>query len=167
MPCSCIVDKPAYPQNEEWGSILWWILHTMAERAGKQGSSLQVQDEKRAWPLYQKALGDIIPCPYCREHYKEWVLANPFVLPESYSEWNGYTRAWFWTLHEDINKRLSKPSFPFEDLSKTYNIPSALTYKFTQLDMLEQRAIQMGGVSLLKWNEWKKQFRMLRSSYGI
>jgi len=167
MPCSCIVDRPTYPQNDEWGPILWWILHTMAEYAGKQESSLQIQDEQRIWPLFQKALNDSIPCPFCREHYKEWMIINPFVLPENYNEWNTYVRVWFWSLHESVNHRLTKPSFPFEQLSSTYTTPSALTYKFTQLDTLQQRAIQMGGVSLLKWNEWKKQFRMLRSSYGI
>ena len=167
MPCGCIVDRPTYPQNDEWGSLIWSILHTMAEQAGKQTSPLQSQDEKRAWPLFQKALIDILPCPYCREHYKEWMTANPFVLPINYSEWNGYIRAWFWTLHEHVNQSLGKPSFPFEDLTTTYKSGATLTYKFMQLEMLELRAIQMGGVSLLKWDAWKKQFRMLRSSYGI
>jgi hypothetical protein len=166
MPCGCIVDKPTYPQNDEWGSILWFILHVMAEKAGKQNNMLQTQDEQRAWPLFQKALIDIIPCPYCREHYKEWALGNPFILP-AYGEWNLYIRTWFWRLHSAVNLKLDKPIFPFEDLTSTYSNASALTYKFMQLDMLEIRAIQMGGVSLLKWNEWKKQFRMLRSSYGI
>ena len=95
------------------------------------------------------------------------MTANPFVLPINYSEWNGYIRAWFWTLHEHVNQSLGKPSFPFEDLTTTYKSGATLTYKFMQLEMLELRAIQMGGVSLLKWDAWKKQFRMLRSSYGI
>jgi hypothetical protein len=164
MPCSCIVDKPEYPQNEEWGPLLWLILHTLAEKAGKQGNLITKGDEVRAWPLFVKTLGPIIPCPYCRDHFQEYLQAHPFELPMDYTMWKFYVPMYFYMLHEAVNKRLGKPSFPATDLSITYKDPARLRDTMSRLEKIQERAIKMGGVSLLAWKAWQKQFNMLRGA---
>ena len=164
MPCSCLVDKPEYPQNEEWGPLLWLVLHTLAEKAGKPGNLITKGDEQRAWPLFMKTLGPIIPCPYCRDHFQEYIKTTPFELPMDYLMWKFYIPMYFYKLHEDVNKRLGKPSFPATSLSTTYKDPARLRDTISQLDKIQERAIKMGGVSLLAWKAWLKQYNMLRGA---
>jgi hypothetical protein len=164
MPCSCIVDKPEYPQNEEWGPLLWLLLHTLADKAGKQTNTIMMGDEQRAWPLFVKTLAPVIPCPYCREHFQSYLTAHPFDLPMDYYMWKDYIPLYFYTLHESVNARLGKPSFPFASLSATYSNTNRIKPTLTQLEKIQERAIKMGGVSLFYWRAWLKQFNMLRSA---
>lgn len=164
MPCNCIVDKPTYPQNEEWGPLIWLILHTLAEKAGRQESMITRGDEIRAWPLFVKTLAPVIPCPYCRDHFKEYLQAHPFELPMDYYEWKNSIPLYFYSLHESVNARLGKPSFPFGDLPSTYKDSSRIKPTLDRLEKILQRAISMGGVSLLDWKAWLKQLNMLRAA---
>ncbi len=164
MPCNCIVDKPSYPQNEEWGPLLWLILHTLAEKAGKQTNPITLGDETRAWPLFVKTLVPIIPCPYCKEHFEHYLQSKPFTLPMDYYEWKTYIPLYFYDFHEAVNHRLGKPSFPFSSLSTQYANAGRLKDTIIALEKIQERAIKMGGVSLLAWKAWLKQLGMLRGS---
>lgn len=164
MPCNCILDKPTYPQNEEWGPLVWLILHTLAEKAGRQGNPITRGDEERAWPLFVKTLPAMIPCPFCRSHLEESIKATPFALPMDYFEWKTYIPLYFYTLHESVNQRLGKPSFPSASLATTYGNGGVLVPTLTRLESIQQRAIKMGGVSLFHWKAWLKQYGMLRAA---
>jgi hypothetical protein len=164
MPCSCIVDKPEYPQNEEWGPLLWLILHTLANKAGKQENLLTKGDEQRAWPLFVKTLGLILPCPYCRDHFQQYVQNNPFQLPDDYTVWKDFIPLYFYRVHEDVNKRLGKPSFPFTDLQTSYKDTGRIQPTMARLEKIQERAIKMGGVSLLAWKAWLKQYGMVKAA---
>jgi hypothetical protein len=164
MVCNCIADKPTYPQNEEWGPLLWWILHALAGKAGTQQNPLLRADEQRAWPLFFKALAPMLPCPYCRDHLQEYQQATPFLLPQNPSEWNAYISTYVYDLHEAVNHRLGKPSFPKADLYQTYRDISPFQEKFNSLQKVEDRAIKQGGVNLFAWRAWVKQMSMLRAS---
>lgn len=163
MPCNCILDKPTYPQNEEWGPLIWWIVHTFAEKAGRQGNPITLGDEQRAWPLFVKTLVAVIPCPYCKEHFQEYLQSHPFELPADYYEWKTYIPLYFYEFHEAVNQRLGKPSFPFASLSITYKQAGRLKDVMSSLEKIMERAIKMGGVSLLAWKAWLKQYGMLRA----
>lgn len=167
MPCGCLLDKPEYPQNDQWGPQLWRVIHTLAERAGTVGNIYLQADERRAWPLFLKTLTDMIPCPFCRDHYKEFMAKNPFVLPVPYSDVRTYVRTWFYKLHESVNKRLDKPSFPFDTLSTTYADGSVVKGLCHDLDKVIKRAINMGGVSLFSWDKWLRETKTLRGLFGL
>lgn len=164
MPCNCIVDKPTYPQNEEWGPLLWWILHTFAEKAGRQPDPLLRADEGRAWPLFVKELTQILPCPYCRDHLEEYSKQHPFVLPENQYMWKIYIPDYFYDLHEAVNQRLGKPSFPKESLQASYRSTGPFKEKLDALTKIVERAVKMGGVSLFSWRAWLKQATFLRAT---
>lgn len=163
MPCACIADNPLYPQNEEWGPIVWRILHTLAEKGGLQTDKLFQADEGRIWPLFVKSIGPMIPCPYCRDDFNQWLATHPFVLPTNYSEWNIYIRQWFYDFHESVNRRLQKPSFPFDQLRPTYNNPKTIQVDLEKLEKIQLRAMKLGGVAILSWQAWQKHVRNLRA----
>lgn len=164
MPCSCIVDKPTYPQNEEWGPHLWLILHTLAEKAGRQTNAITMGDEQRIWPLFIRALPATLPCPYCRDHLQTYTASHPFELPSTYHQVQAYIRKYIYDLHEDVNTRLGKKSFPFDDLQTTYTSIAPLSSATSKLESLVKKAIQMGGVSLFHWRAWLKQFLLLKAA---
>lgn len=164
MPCNCIVDKPTYPQNEEWGPLLWWILHTLAEKAGRQTNLITQGDEQRAWPLLIKELPGALPCPYCRVHCEYYLQTHPFALPQDSFEWRTYVPTYLYELHESVNQRLGKPSFPRDSLSQTYKDTGAFKEKLTRLESLVNRAVSLGGMSLFNWRAWLKQLNLLRST---
>lgn len=161
MVCNCVGDKPTYPQNEEWGPLLWWILHALAGKAGSQTNVLLRGDEQRAWTLFFKELPSMLPCPYCRDHLQDYQKSHPFTLPQATDEWNSYVSTYVYDLHEVINTRLGKPSFPKEDLSKTYSNTAPFKEKFDALEKILNRAIKQGGLTILAWRGWVKQMRML------
>ncbi len=163
MPCACIADNPKYPQNEEWGPIVWRILHTMAEKGGLQTDKLFQADEGRTWPLFVKSIGQMIPCPYCRDHFAEYIAANPFTLPQETTGWNLYIRSWFYTFHESVNQRLGKPSFPFDQLRITYGNVKTIQADLEKLEQIQKRAMKLGGVAILSWQAWLKHLRNLRA----
>lgn len=166
MPCGCLLDKPSYPQNEEWGSILWRVFHTLAELSGRQSHPMMKADEMRAWPLLIKAIPAVLPCPFCKDHLLEWLKAKPFE-PGDYSQWNSYIRTWFYDLHENVNQRLGKPTHPFHSLSQTYTETFRIKVSIQQFELVAKRAIKMDGLSILSFNTWNKQIKMLCSVYGI
>lgn len=164
MPCNCVLDLPKYPQNEEWGPLVWRILHTFAERGGRQTNNITQGDEQRAWPLFIKTLPPVIPCPFCRDHLEDYLKKNPFQLPPDYTSWNEFLQTYFYDLHESVNVRLGKPSYPTNQLSAEYKDIGQLKDVLTRLTAIEERAIKMNGVSLFHWRAWLKQFNLLRAA---
>lgn len=166
MPCSCRPQEILYPDNVEWGPLFWIILHGLAQRAGTVATPYLQGDDIRGWAAFLKATAKALPCPQCREHYSAWMTIHTIQVPSVYPEMGPWVRNWLWQLHEHVNRRLGKTSLPFESLAEKYrgaNIGTAVA----QLEKLEKKAIQLSGVSLLAWNEWLKQLKILRSLYGI
>jgi hypothetical protein len=96
---------PAAPNV--WGPILWSLLHTIGARAGLSSPKIYI-DELRELRWLVDHLESIIPCKECRDHVQEYRRANP--LPVAASAYG----LWFWTFHEEVNRRLGKPStIPF------------------------------------------------------
>lgn len=168
MPCNCI--SPALPitDADEWGPILWSILHGFAEKTSSAVSPLYSTEEKKTWVLLLKGLGDIVPCDECREHYKNWLASHPVdgFTTLGASDFRTAVRQWIYDLHESVNTRLGKSSFSFEDLSATYSRINILQ-SIRQLEKIEKDAIQIQVVKLQAWGNWLKYARMLGNIYGI
>lgn len=168
MTCSrCAGDNTKYPKTTEWGPILWKILHTLAERAGKQTNEIIRGDEMRAWPLVIKTLVAIIPCEECKAHASGYIKDHPFEPPASYSAWSLYIRTYFYTFHESVNTRLGKPSYPFSSLSETYKSTGDLAKWIIELGAMMLRAMKLNGMHMNAWQTWQNHVRMLRASMGI
>jgi hypothetical protein len=165
MPCACQVPTPKYPETADWGPILWTILHGLAEKAG---ANLQPVDEIREWQKFITLTGEMLPCEQCRAHYSTFLKENPVTrLSEiPYSALRIYVKSWFWTLHNEVNTDNGKPVFDYDALTSTYGSVSFYDLYF-RLEPVIKKAIQLSGVSLMKWMNWVKSFKMLRANMGI
>lgn len=165
MPCACQVPVPQYPETADWGPILWTILHGLAE---KSGAADLPADEIREWIKFIKSTGEMLPCDHCRAHYSAFFTANPPSQLSSipYSDVKRWVRSWFFTLHNEVNADNHKPLFQYENLSSAYGSVS-FTDNYQRLEPVIKRAIQLNGVSFLKWTSWVHSFKMLRSILAV
>ena len=168
MPCACRLPIEEYPDAQEWGPILWSLLHGLAERSGKPVTALYAEDERREWIRIFKQTGEIIPCKTCKEHYNTYLEQHPVDALKSIAlaDLHEWVRTWFWEIHEWVNGSLEKPSFPKGDLESTYKT-TPLRAKLKQLDKPMTTAIHLSGNQMKKYTEWKTRYTMLLSILGI
>ena len=167
MPCACLLPPEIYPDASEWGPHLWTILHGIAEKAGTPLFPQYYADERRTLIKLFHALGKMIPCPSCKEHFEVYLREHPVdrdlkELPQH--EVKNYVRVWFWELHNWVNESLSRPEFPFDQLTPSYggiNINTSLK----SLDIPMRRAIRVRSGQLLAYTEFLKQVKLLLSVY--
>lgn len=169
MPCSCQLPPEIYPDATEWGPLLWSILHALAERVGRVVSPLYKEDERRTWIQLYKALGKMIPCPSCKDHYDSYLRENPVekdIKELPYDALHDYIKRWFWELHNWVNESYGKPQFPYEDLTPTFqgvNIRQTLK----TLDVPVRRAIRLRAGQYFGYNDFVRYLAMLLSLYGM
>lgn len=163
MPCACKNPPLNVPDGTEWGPVYWSLLHVLAERAGGVGMVGIRPDEKRAWNKIVVELPKSLPCEDCRKHLAAYLLKNPFNIPDNYSDIKLYIKTWFYNLHENVNKRLNKPSFKFSDLDQ-YKLIN-LRVILPTLEIIMKRAIESTAIGILQWNSIHKQFVILKSMY--
>lgn len=169
MPCACQLPPEIYPDASEWGPILWRILHGIAERAGQSPLPLAQGDERRALIRIMKSLVKVIPCPSCKEHYEVYLKEHPVdkvILDISYRDLQAYLKNWFWELHNWVNESLSRPIFPYDDLTPTYK-SVRLRQELKMLDIPIQRAIRLRAGQLLGYKEFTNQCMVLFSIFGL
>jgi len=87
---------------------------------------------------------------------------NPFSLIKTEDDFSN----WFYLLHEDVNNRLGKPSFDYNDLEKTYK-PINLRTVYYKYDKLMELFIQEGDIGLLAWGKMKTVLLFLYSFYNL
>jgi hypothetical protein len=166
MPCACKEPQPDYPVTDNWGPVLWAILHTLAERSGHITSQSFRDDERRQWINIIQGLPKIIPCPNCREHAEVWILLHPTTaiktMPDS--ELHAWLVNWAYTFHETVNERTGKPSFDKALLSQTYGSIS-IAGALKRLKPFIETAIRLSGLTLLPWQKWYGFVTILNSYY--
>lgn len=164
MPCSCQLPIPNYPDTVEWGPVFWPVLHALAERAGALRDPFTQEDERMEWPRFLRAVADVLPCPNCREHYLEWIADNPFTplraLP--YGQIRDWIRRWLFDCHNAVNTRNSKPLFYFDQLTPTYG-EFDFFHGLHRLQPPLKRAIELSGISYLKYQAWLLSYKKLES----
>jgi hypothetical protein len=166
MPCSCQKPQPEYPVTDNWGPVLWAILHALAERSTRVSSPMFREDEKRLWPKIINELPKIIPCPSCREHAEVWILLHPTTAIKSLSDndLHVWLVNWFYMFHESVNARTGKPPFDPALLYHTYGNISILG-ALNALKPFIEVAIRLSGLTLLPWQKWVKDVKTLNSFY--
>ena len=165
MPCACQIPVPTYPDTADWGPILWTILHGLAEKSQR---NISPADEVREWQKFIKLTGEMLPCDKCRVHYTAFSTANPPTQLSKipYSDLKRWVKSWFFTLHNEVNQDNGKPLFEYTDLVTTYANPNFQDL-FWRLEPIMKKAIQLSGVSLMKWQSWVNSYKMLKSILAI
>ena len=164
MPCACLIPLPDYPDNADWGPIMWNILHGLADKAGQ---GIIKGDEIREWQKFIKITGEVLPCDICRTHYQTFLKANPTaeIIPLTQTQLNTWIKTWFWNLHNEITTAKGLPPYPYEDLNVYSNVN--LTDLLYQLTPVIKKAIVLSGVPYMKWTAWVSSFKMLRSVLAV
>lgn len=99
-----------------WGPSMWRILHTLAERLGKQTTAIQIQDEQRAWINFLRCVENVIPCKRCKAHYRDWSLKNRIDAAVHRIS----ARNWLWKLHTEVNKDRQVEGVPVDEMEGLY-----------------------------------------------
>ena len=111
------------PKKNEWGPILWEILHGLVERLGKTTIVQILIDQRREMITVLRYVESIMPCAVCRKHFHDWRTSHPLdKLPQKSDEFVVAIRAWLYNLHNEVNQSREIPSpFPIEELSTRYS----------------------------------------------
>jgi hypothetical protein len=91
-------------------------------------------------------------------------VEHPVEVPEIFSELKVYVKRWLFDLHNNVDIRLGKATFLYDDLAAEYGaVPLRNQYEVTQV--LIKRAVQGSAVSLFSWNNWSKYVKILLGMY--
>jgi hypothetical protein len=93
-----------------WGPSLWRTLHSIAFSISYDHDSFEKR--KQFFDLIE-SLRTLLPCEECRLHFEAYVNENK---PQKASD----LAYWTFELHNSVNKRLGKPQYSFDDVSKLY-----------------------------------------------
>jgi len=88
-----------------WGPCFWTTMHIVSLGVPVSPSA----EEQQGIRAFYESLQVVIPCPICREHYKQALVAMPLRL-QSRAE----LIEWVYEIHNYINEQLGKPSLSWE-----------------------------------------------------
>jgi len=166
MPCACIIPLPDVPSVNQWGPVLWKILHALAEKYGTLVSPLFEAEEAVSWLHIINSTGTILPCKDCRDHYDAWLKNNPPQFKnKTSSEKRTWVRNYFWSLHTDINLRNGKENVDFDYLSTLYKSVD-IVHNLRIYEKFLETFVQHNEISILKWKSWYSSVRKLLSIYS-
>jgi len=98
-----------------WGPELWTSMHCISF-----GYPLEPTDEhKTNYKNYFTLVGDILPCKYCRESYKEFIVKDP-LTDDVMKNRENLTR-WLYRIHNKVNDKLeTEYGIEYEDVVARY-----------------------------------------------
>ncbi len=88
-----------------WGPCFWTTMHIVSLGVSATPSA----EEKEGIRKFYESLQVVIPCPHCRSHYKEALVARPIRL-----ETRDDLVEWVYDIHNYINVQLGKPELPWD-----------------------------------------------------
>ena len=94
-----------------WGPGLWLFLHTLTFNYPVSPS----RDDKTRMRRFFMALGDVLPCRYCRENYQKHLKNYPIQLDSK----REFVR-WLIQIHNEVNEQEGKQQVKELDILSTY-----------------------------------------------
>jgi hypothetical protein len=98
---------------EVWGPIFWATMHIVSMGYPDEPSYA----EKRAAKEYFNGLQHLLPCPTCRNHFREVLQGIPV---ETWLDNRKSLVEWVWMAHNEVNRRLQKPTITQDEFYKRY-----------------------------------------------
>lgn len=92
-----------------WGPIFWTTMHIVTIGY----SPFPTEEEQKAVVNFFESLQFMIPCPICKEHYKENLKNSP-LTNEIVGDKQKLIR-WLFDMHNMINKQLGKPEISWRE----------------------------------------------------
>lgn len=159
-----LLKMAAVTSKEVWGPPLWRLLHSLAERLGRQTIPLLATDEKRAWVNLLKAVGQVMPCLACRNHFREWSGRRP----AERAVVRDLAREWLWSLHNEVNRERNVTGPALELLPDLYGRRTSQELNDDYKKLLEcfQTAVQQRMVPPEAFMTFKMRIVTLRQIVG-
>jgi hypothetical protein len=98
---------------EVWGPIFWATFHLTSMAYPDKPT----YTEKRAAKEFFNSMAHLLPCPVCREHFKEILTAMPV---DSWLDDRRSLTEWVWMLHNRVNARLGKAEITQAEFMERY-----------------------------------------------
>ena len=97
--------------SKVWGPSAWTFLHSVTMAYPEVPS----EQEKKNIEDFFVSLGNVIPCPICKEHFQQ----NIINMPIKHNSRNELTY-WLFLFHNDVNKNLGKQEMNFDKFIVKY-----------------------------------------------
>lgn len=150
------------PRNNEWGPILWDMLHGAAERLGRNNVKQIQDDQRREMIMVLRDVETIMPCALCRGHYKEWRSKHPIDrFPEEMNAFKEAVRTWLFNLHQEINdSRELARLITIGDLSDRYGSIDLKT-RANEFYKLMERALRLKAIEPANMKRFNTHYTFL------
>tara|TARA_B100000963_G_C22370075_1_gene555499 strand:+ start:56 stop:523 length:468 start_codon:yes stop_codon:yes gene_type:complete len=99
--------------NKIWGPYFWFTLHTITLAYPDNPT----YHDKRRYNDFFVSVQYILPCPKCREHYKQHLDNFPISISLDNKE---SLVIWLFNLHNQVNISLKKPIMEYEAFKEKY-----------------------------------------------
>ena len=105
-------------QTNIWGPAMWMSIHVLSFNYPVKPTKEQMND----YATWLTSLGNILPCKYCRENFKEnmttsgWSWSNSLENETKILKSRNTFSHFCWRLHNNVNRMLGKTSPPFEEV---------------------------------------------------
>lgn len=103
-----------YISKDVWGRPTWFVLHTFSLY-----SPPLTEERKRAWKAFASSLQFVLPCPICRKHVRENMLALNI---DQFMDSPKKLFQWTWRLHNTVNlsKDIKTRALSLEEAEELY-----------------------------------------------
>lgn len=91
-----------------WGPIFWHAMHIVSLAYPVHPS----EEDKAGARAFFESLTKVLPCPVCREHYKEQLAKSP--VSDALNS-KGDLILWVWDIHNEVNIMLGKPTISVDE----------------------------------------------------
>lgn len=100
-----------------WGPPAWTFLHSVTF-----GYPIEPTEEhKEKYKQFFELAGDVLPCKYCRDSYKDFIQSGCTKLDDDKLENRESLTRWMYDIHERVNKKLGvEYGISYDDVVKRY-----------------------------------------------
>jgi len=120
---------------ELFGPSTWKMLHAVSFTFPETPTT----EEQSAYRDFFYSVGDVLPCPACREHYKEYLGKNPIRL-----ESRAALAKYVYDLHSNVNEKTKKTNLSFEEVVAHYGTWTPAKNAEMSLMTPQERRIALG-----------------------
>lgn len=101
-----------------WGPNAWIFLHSISFCY----SNTPTNEEKQNYKKFFELIGEVLPCSYCRESYKQFISEGITKLDNAVMENRSTLTKWLYYIHEAVNDKLGVSyDISYDDVVKRYD----------------------------------------------
>jgi hypothetical protein len=99
--------------SEVWGPGAWLFLHSVTMTYPEKPGEM----EKQFYKNFFANLGNVLPCPKCKEHYNKNLAESPI---EGHLNSRRSLVEWLIEMHNKVNIKNGKPTMTYDQVMQMY-----------------------------------------------